>query len=125
MISDDICLACCTSHVCAQVMSKSLQPYGLQPARLLEFPWQEYWSGLPFPSPGAFPNPGMNLDLLHCRLILYHLRHQGSPKEIHFYHFSGDTVAEYPVGETQREEDAEVVEGNVRDGAPSFLFSAG
>ena len=24
-----------------------------------EFPWQEYWSGLPFPSPGDLPNPGI------------------------------------------------------------------
>ena len=23
------------------------------------FPSQEYWSGLPFPSPGDFPNPGI------------------------------------------------------------------
>jgi len=25
----------------------------------IKFPRQEYWSGLPFPSPGALPNPGM------------------------------------------------------------------
>ena len=25
------------------------------------FPRQEYWSGLPFPSPGDFPNPGIEL----------------------------------------------------------------
>ena len=24
----------------------------------MEFPWQEYWSGLPFPSLGDLPNPG-------------------------------------------------------------------
>ena len=35
------------------------------------FSRQEYWSGLPFPSPGDLPNPG----LLHCRQILYHLSH--------------------------------------------------
>ena len=29
---------------------------------------QEYWSGLPFPSPGDLPNPGM---LSSCRQILY------------------------------------------------------
>ena len=44
------------------VMSNSLQPHGLQPARLL-CPWgfsrQEYWCGLPFPPP-AFPNQGLN-----------------------------------------------------------------
>ena len=26
------------------------------------FPRQEYWSGLPFPSPGDPPNPGMEPD---------------------------------------------------------------
>ena len=24
-----------------------------------DFPRQEYWSGLPFPSPGGLPNPGI------------------------------------------------------------------
>jgi len=23
------------------------------------FPWQEYWSGLPFPTPGDLPDPGI------------------------------------------------------------------
>ena len=39
-----------------------LRPHGLQPARLLwpsDFPGQEYWSGLPFPSPGDLPNLGI------------------------------------------------------------------
>ena len=35
----------------------------------LGFSRQEYWSGLPFLSPGDLPNPG----LLHCRQILYQL----------------------------------------------------
>ena len=26
----------------------------------MEFSWQEYWSGLPFPSPGDFPDPGID-----------------------------------------------------------------
>ena len=43
------------------------------------FSRQEYWSGLPFPSPGIFPTQRTNLGLLHCRQILYHLSHQGSP----------------------------------------------
>ena len=28
---------------------------------------------------GIFPTQGLNLGLLHCRQILYHLSHQGSP----------------------------------------------
>ena len=62
---------------------------------------QEYWSELPFPSPGNLPNPGIEPSgpgshllpplpqgieprdrILHCRRILYYLRHQGSPKEV-------------------------------------------
>ena len=94
----------------------------------MEFSRQEYCSGLPFPTPGYLPNPGLepkspalqadsfppetpgkpkqslwnspgkntgagchfllqgifpnqglNPSLLHCRQILYHLSHQGSP----------------------------------------------
>ena len=45
----------------------------------LDYPRQEYWSGLPFPSPGDLPNPGVKLGLLHCRQILNHLSHQESP----------------------------------------------
>ena len=33
----------------------------------MEFPRQEYWSGLPFPSPGIFPTQGSNAYLL-CHL---------------------------------------------------------
>ena len=46
------------------VVSYSLQPHVLQPARLL-YPWafsrQEPWSGLPCPPPGALPDPGIGL----------------------------------------------------------------
>ena len=34
-------------------------------------PRQEYWSGLPFPSPGVFPTQGSNPWLLHCRRVLH------------------------------------------------------
>ena len=38
------------------------------------FSRQEYWSGLPFPSPGDLPNPG--IEPRHRRQMLYHLSHQ-------------------------------------------------
>ena len=44
------------------VMSDSLRPHGLEPAQAplsMGFSRQEYWSGLPFPSPGDLPNPGI------------------------------------------------------------------
>ena len=31
----------------------------LQASLSMEFSRQEYWSGLPFPSPGGLPNPGI------------------------------------------------------------------
>ena len=43
------------------------------------FSRQEYWSGLPFPSPGIFPTQGLNSGLLHCRQTLHPLSYQGSP----------------------------------------------
>ena len=33
----------------------------------MEFSRQEYWSGLPFPSPRDLPDPGVEPSLLHCR----------------------------------------------------------
>ena len=43
------------------VVSNSLWPYGLWPTAPLsiEFSRQEYWSGLPFPTPGDLPDPGI------------------------------------------------------------------
>ena len=46
--------------------------HGILQARILE------WIAIPF-FKGIFPTRGSNLDLLHCRQILYCLNHQGSP----------------------------------------------
>ena len=43
----------------------------------MEFSRQEYWSGLPFPSPRDLPDPGIQPCLLCCR-------HLGSPIEFTF-----------------------------------------
>ena len=41
-------------------MSNSLRPQEARQASLsMGFPRQEYWSGLPFPSPGDLPDPGI------------------------------------------------------------------
>ena len=40
------------------------------------FSRQEYWSGLPFPSPGDIPNPGIEPG--SPQQTLYRLDHQGS-----------------------------------------------
>ena len=68
--------------VSLSVMSESSCPHGCSPStssahgilqvRILE------WVAIPF-SGGIFLTQGLNLGLLHCRQILHHLSHQGSP----------------------------------------------
>ena len=50
-----------SQSVCRSVVSNSLQPHGLlvQAPLSMGFSRQEYWSGLPFPSPGDLPNLGI------------------------------------------------------------------
>ena len=73
-------------HACSVVQSVSnvAIPWfvALQAPLSMEFPRQEYWSGLPFPTPGDPPNPGIeprspvSPALQADFLPLYHL---GSP----------------------------------------------
>ena len=42
------------------------------------FSRQEYWSGLPFPSPGDLPDPGIKCRSLSLQADSL-LRHQGNP----------------------------------------------
>ena len=44
----------------------------------LGFLRQEYWSGLPFPSPGDLPDPGIKPTSPHWQADLLLLSHQGS-----------------------------------------------
>ena len=69
------------------VVSDSLRPHGLQPARLLcpwDFPGKGTGVGCHFLLQGIFPTQGSNLGLPHCRQTLYHLSHQGSHKATHY-----------------------------------------
>ena len=43
------------------------------------FSRQEYWSGLPFPSPGDLPDPGFEPRSPTLQADTYHLSHQGIP----------------------------------------------
>ena len=60
----------------------------------MAFSRQEYWSGLPIPSPGDLPNTGMEPQspALHADSLLY--KTPGSPianidlKKGYYYHFS-------------------------------------
>ena len=65
------CQISCLSklYICeCSVVSNTLRPHGLQPTRLL-CPWSSPGknigvSGLPFPTPGDLPDPGMKLTSL-------------------------------------------------------------
>ena len=66
--------------VCSD-MSDSLQPHGLAPQAPLSmgFSRQEYWGGLPFPSPGHLPNPGIEPASPASPTLLYLSATWGSP----------------------------------------------
>ena len=61
-----------------------VNPYTIALSRLL-CPWNSVQStrvGCHSLLQGIFPTQGLNLGLPHCRQVLYHLSHQGSPKKI-------------------------------------------
>ena len=70
-------------------MSDSAILWTVSPVRLL-CPWNSPGknTGVGFHSllQGIFQTQGSNLSLLHCRQILYHLSHQGSPYSIVVYY---------------------------------------
>ena len=65
--------------VSCSVVFDSLQPHRLQPTRLLcprDFPGKNTGVGCYFFLQEIFPTQGLNLGLLHCRQMPYHLSHQ-------------------------------------------------
>ena len=63
-------------------MSDSVRSHRRQPTRLLcpwDSPSENTGVGCHFLLQGIFPTQGLNLGLLHCRQMLCHLSHQGSP----------------------------------------------
>ena len=76
------CLQILSESVSCSVMSCSLRPLGLQPARLL-CPWNSSGKntgvGCHSLLQRIFLTQGSNLGLLHHKQILYHLSHQESP----------------------------------------------
>ena len=50
------------------------------------FSTQEYWSGLPFPSPGDLPDPGIKLLSLALKAGSLLLSHPGSPSSVLLRH---------------------------------------
>ena len=75
-----VCVPVCVFS--GSVMSNSLRPQGLWPAKLLcpgDFYRQEYWSGLPFPPPGDLPDPWTEPMSLACPALASRFFTTGSP----------------------------------------------
>ena len=66
---------------CCSVMSDSAASWTVarQAPLSMGFSRQEYWSGLPFPSPGDLPNPGIEPISPALQADSLPLSHQGSP----------------------------------------------
>ena len=74
------------------VLSHSVMPDSATPGATachaplsVEFSRQEYWNGLPFPTPGDLPNIGIehvSLCLLHCQADSLPLGHLGSKRHL-------------------------------------------
>ena len=74
-------LSCCFSR---QVVSNSfatLRTVTHQAPLSMEFPRQEYWSELPFPSVGDLPDPGIEPVSPTLQADSLPLSHQGSPPQ--------------------------------------------
>ena len=59
-IRTDVCLGCCCCVMLSPVqLFMTLWTVARQAPLSMGFSRQEYWRGLPFPSPREFPNPGI------------------------------------------------------------------
>ena len=68
---------------CCQVVSNSFAMPGTvahQAPLSMGSPRQEYWNGLPFPSPGGLPDPGFKPVSQHWQAVSLPLSLQGSPE---------------------------------------------
>ena len=66
-----------------------------QAVRSIGFSRQEYWSGLPFLSPGDLPNPGIEPESPELQVDSLLLNHWGSPKTFSTKGFLGARIQAY------------------------------
>ena len=71
----------CQSFSCFQIFATpgTIAARGFSVHGILQ---QKHWSGLPFPSPGDLPDPGIKPSLLVFSWILYCLSYQRSPQSV-------------------------------------------
>ena len=74
-------------------MSDSVTPSSeaLQAPLSMGFPRQEYWSGLPFHSPGDIPDPGIESGSPAWQVDSLPLGHWGSPN-MYIYPINSDSL---------------------------------
>ena len=75
-----VCVYCCC--LVAKLCPTLLRPHGLKPTRLFypwDFPRQDYWSGLPLPSPRDLPDPGIKPVSPELQADSLPLSRKGSP----------------------------------------------
>ena len=96
------CILSESESVSHWVVSDSLWPHGLWPAKLL-CPWNSPGKntgvGCHFLLQGIFPTQGLNPGLLHCSQILYQLSHQGrSPLYFKYIRVNGNVSMIFDCG---------------------------
>ena len=72
-------------------LSATPRTVACQASLSMGFPRQEYCSGLPFPSPGDLPNPGIKPTSPALAGRYFTISHQGSPKDTDSVQFSSVT----------------------------------
>ena len=73
-------MACClVTKSCPTLLQVALRITAHQAPLSMGFSRQEYWSGLPFPSPGELPHPGIESSSPALQVDSLPLSHWGSP----------------------------------------------
>ena len=73
-----VCVCVCVAQSCPTLCD--CMGYAGQAPLFVGFSRQENRSGQSVPSPGCLPDSGIETVLPHCRQILHHLSHHGSPQ---------------------------------------------
>ena len=71
VLTKDVCCCCLVSKYCL-TLCEPMDYIAHQAPLSMGFPRQEYWSGLPFPSPGVLLDPGIKTESPGWQWILYH-----------------------------------------------------
>ena len=71
--------SCESESEVAQLCLTLCDPMDYQAPLSMEFSRQEYWSGLPFPSPGDLPDPGIEPGSPALRAVALSSKSPGNP----------------------------------------------